>query len=711
MKKLNQISRRDFLCSGVAAGGGLIVALTVPGISLADDSEKSGNGSAIRLSAYIEVGTDGKITFFVGKSEMGQGILTGMAQLLADELDCDWDQVQVVRADSDPAYGFPFNDFMITGGSTSIRTEWMRTRSMGAAARMMLVQAAANRWKVDPELVKVKASVLLGPDGKKLNFADVAAEAAKLDVPKKPELKPANARTLIGKSLRRLDTMQKITGEAEFGIDVQLPGMLTAILLTPPKFLGKAKSFDASKALKRPGIRTVVQVPSGIAIVGDHYWAVHSGREDVKVEWADGGFGDLDMDKIRRSYATALSQKGIIAEKQGIVSSTSPKHSIDTEFEQPFLAHACMEPMNFTVWLKDNGAEVWGPTQAQSWSQKEVANIAGIDPKKVRVHTTFLGGGFGRRSALDFVRAATEIAKAVNKPVKLVYSREDDMRAGRYRPFNMTRATGTLDADGNLDSLSLKVATPAVSKHSGANFNITKEGIDEQAVEGLVQLPYEIPNKRVEWVDHDTNVPVHFWRAVGGSHNPYVVECLIDDLARKAGKDPLAFRRHHLRNKTRHLKVLDRLAEAVDWNKSIPSGVGRGLALTESFGSIVAEAAEVRIIDGELSIDKVTCVIDCGIAVNPGQIEAQMQSSIVYGIGAFLRGEITFDDGSIEQSNFHDYEPLRMSEMPEINVEIIEGGTNPGGVGEPGLPPLLPAIANAIHDLNGQRITKLPYNS
>ncbi len=367
--------------------------------------------------------------------------------------------------------------------------------------------------------------------------------------------------------------------------------------------------------------------------------------------------------------------------------------------------------MNFTVSIKKNSAEAWGPTQAQSFVQQTIGKVANIDPKNVTVHTTFLGGGFGRRSAQDFVQAAAETAKTVGKPVKLVYSREDDMRAGRYRPFSLTRATGTLDNTDNLASLDVKVAIPSVSKWSRFGFLIRKDGVDKQAVEGLVHLPYDIPNTRIEWIDHDPKIPVHFWRSVGASHNSFVVETLLDDLAKAAGKDPLEFRRGLLRGKARYLSVLDQLARDASWSQSPPPSVGRGLALVESFGSIVAQAAEVRIINETLRVEKVTCVIDCGVAVNPGQIEAQMQSTIVYGLSAFLHGEITLADGSIEQSNFHDYMPLRMPEMPIVKVRIIEGSETPGGIGEPGLPPLLPAVANAIFALKDERVVRLPYTS
>jgi isoquinoline 1-oxidoreductase beta subunit len=704
------LSRRDFLASGAAAGGGLLVAIATPPISLANAivGDLPDQDWVFEPNAYIRIGTDGRIILTIGKSEMGQGTLTGISQLVADELGCDWDQIQVVQAPAAPEFGLPFNGFMITGGSSGLRSEWMRMRQMGATARRMLEQAAAAKWNADLATLSVKDGVISGADGNRAGFAELAADAASLDIPENVELKSPDARTQIGKPVKRLDTLQKITGQARFGLDVELPGLLTAMLISPPQLLATVSSFSAERALERPGVVAVLQVPSGVAIVGEHYWAVHSARDDVDVEWQDGPFAGLGMEALREGYREALNRSGRIAEARGDVSAVADGPSITLEVEQPYLAHACMEPMNFTVSIEDGRAEAWGPTQAQSFVQNTVGKVAGIDPANVTVHTTFLGGGFGRRSAQDFVRAAAEISKAVGKPVKLVYAREDDMQAGRYRPFNLTRATGTLDESGLLASLDLKIATPSVSKWSGLSFLIREDGVDVQAVEGLANLPYDIANHRVEWVDHDPQIPVHFWRAVGSSHNPFVVEGLLDALAADSGQDPFEFRRRLLQEKPRHLAVLDRLEEQSAWGATPPPGVGRGLALVESFESVVGQVAEIRIIDGALSVDKVTCVIDCGVAVNPGQIEAQMHSSIVFALSAFLRGEITLEDGAVEQSNFHDYEPLRMPEMPRIDVHIIEGSDAPGGVGEPGLPPLLPAVANAVFALTGQRLTRLP---
>jgi len=716
MQKLahGYLSRRGFLATGVASVGGLLVAVSFADSSQAQTgtpSTQAVDGTAFKPSAYIEITTEGVVNFYIGKSEMGQGIHTGIAQLIGDELGCAWESIRVVQSPASPAFGFPGRGFMVTGGSTSIRTEWQRMRMMGAAARMMLEEAAARRWAVNVSDLTTVDGVISGPGGQTAAFAELAMDASRLEVPANPLLKPKSARSLIGASVKRLDTMQKITGRAGFGIDVDIPGLLTAIVVSPPQLMAPVRSFDATRALGLPGVQAVVAISTGIAVIGDHYWAVHSARDEVTVEWGDSPFAGLNMEGLRAGYRDALDKDGIVAETKGDVLAVNGARSVNLEIEQPFLAHACMEPMNLTVAINGKSAEVWGPVQAQSWVQQTVGKVAGLDPENVAVHTTYLGGGFGRRSARDFVKAAAEIAKAVGKPVKLVYSREDDMRAAHYRPFNLARARGTLDNEGNLLALDVKVATPSVSSWAGARFMIRKDGVDQQAVEGFVDLPYNIPNIRVSWVDHDPKIPVHFWRSVGSSHNPFVLESLMDDLALEAGAEPIAFRRSLLRDQPRYLAVLNRLESDAGWKQPAPRGVGRGMAIVRSFGSIVAEAVEISQNNGDLHVGKVFCVVDCGIAINPGQIEAQMHSSIVYGLGAFLRGQITIDDGVVEQSNFHDFEPLRHAEMPQISVSIIEGDDKPGGVGEPGLPPILPAVANAVRALTGKRTVRLPLAS
>lgn len=704
MSNIKTLTRRSFLKVGVSASGGLLLSA-----SLVPDADAA--PTSFKPNAYIEIAPDERITFIIGKSEMGQGTLTGIAQLLADELECDWQQIRVQQSPAAAEFGFAGNGLMITGGSGSIRREWGRMREMGALARTMLLQAAANKWGVSLGSVRANAGIITGPDGQTASYGELAPEAAILPVPDAPALKSANQRTFIGKPMNRVDTLPKITGQAGFGIDVSIPDMVTAVLIHPPQFAAQVESFDASEALKMPGVTSVHQISTGVAIVADHYWAAHSARDLVDVTWGDSPFAGAGMAELRAGYQAALSEPGLRAEETGDVDSASGHQTVELEFEQPYLAHACMEPMNFTVSIGNGTAEVWGPTQAQSFVQNTVARVAGIEPAQVKVNTTFLGGGFGRRSAQDFVQAAAEIALATGKLVKLVYSREDDMRAARYRPFSLARVSGTLDSEGALVAFDVKIAVPSVSTWSGLPFLIDARGIDGQAVEGLVNLPYDIPNRRVDWVNHDPGIPVHFWRAVGASHNPFVIETLIDELAHRSDQDPLAFRRRLLHTHPRFLTVLDRLSREAGWETPKTDGVGRGMAIVESFGTIVAEAVELRLVDGTPEIDKVTCVVDCGVAVNPGQIEAQMQSSIVYGISAFLRGQITMDDGMFAESNFHDYEPLRIHEMPQISVTIVEGAETPGGVGEPGLPPILPAIGNALCDLGEPPVTRLPYLS
>lgn len=710
MTQLDGLSRRQFLTTGISAAGGLLISTSfINDGSAATASTK--DGAHFKPSAYVEIAPDGRITFTIGKSEMGQGTLTGIAQLLADELECDWQQIQVRQSPAAREFGFPGNGLMITGGSNGIRSEWNRMREMGAVARVMLQQAAADRWGEELGSVSSTNGVVLGPDGKNASFGELAAAAAGLPMPATPALKSADRRIFIGKSMKRVDTQLKITGQARFGIDVDLPEMLTAVVIAPPQLAAPVVSFDAAEALAMSGVRAVHRISGGVAIVADHYWAAQSAREFVDIAWGESPFAGLGMNEVRAGYQAALAQEGKRAEDTGDVGSVAEAVTSAVEVEQPYLAHACMEPMNITVSIGDGLAEVWVPTQAQSFVQNTVARVAGLEPDKVKVNTTFLGGGFGRRSAQDFVEAATELAVVIGKPVKLVYSREDDMRAARYRPFSLTRAAGTLNADGELVALDVKTAVPSVSTWSGLPFLVDARGIDAQAVEGLTDLPYGIPNRRVAWVDHDPKIPVHFWRAVGASHNPFVIETLIDELARSSDQSPLALRRRMLQSHPRHLAVLDQLASEAGLDMPKNQDIGCGMAIVDSFGSIVAEAVELRLVDGVPEIDKVTCVVDCGVAVNPGQIEAQMQGSIVFGISAFLRGRITIDDGTIEQSNFHDYEPLRMFEMPEIAVTILEGGATPGGAGEPGLPPVLPALANALRDLGEAQVTRLPYLS
>lgn len=703
-------SRREALQVFAAAGGGLMIGYALPGTAAArilSPFDKTASDTA-RLHAYIRISPDNKVEIVCGKSEMGQGALTGYAQVVGDELDCAWDDITVVPSPVHPVYGIPPYGFMITGGSTTIRAHWMQLRKAGAAARHILRQAAAKKWKVPLAQVRTEAGRLTGPGGRKATYGDFADAAAKLTTPKNTPLKPKSQRTMIGKPLKRVDTAEKVNGTAKYGMDVRLPGMLTAVIAFPPDIGGKMGKIDDSAALKVPGVRQVVKIRAGVAIVADHYWAAVKGREALKVDWQPGPFAKLDSDGVRRSYTKALEKKGRLAETRGDTAKAPAAKTLNMDFEQPFLAQACMEPMNCTVQITPQGAEIWAPIQSQTIAQQTVAAVTGLPPKKVKINTMLLGGGFGRRSAPDFVVNATEIAKAVSGPVRLVYSREDDMRGAFYRPFSMTRVKAKIGDDKKLSALEIRVAVSSVAKWTRFKPLLRPDGIDSQTVEGFHDLPYAIPNLKVEWVEHDLGIPIWFWRSVGASHNPFVLESAIDEVAHASGQDPYQFRRAMLTAKPRHRAVLDRAAKEAGWTRAPAKGVARGIALVESFGSICAQVAEVRMDAGDLKVERITCVIDCGVAVNPQQIVAQMEGNIAYGLSALLDGKITLKNGRPEQDNFDSYLPLRMNEMPQVDVHIIEGAAVPGGVGEPGLPPLLPAVANAVFALTGKRHRQLP---
>lgn len=702
-------SRRQFLRAGAALGGGLVVGYGVPARALAQPAhyQRRAPAGEHAPTAYVRIATDGSVTVACGKAEMGQGILTGFAQIVADELDADWRRVRVEQAPVHLDYANPNAPMMNTGGSTSVRANWMRLRASGAAARAMLVEAAARRWQVDPATIHTRQGVLLGPNGRRATYGELAADAAALAPPQRPPLKSPAEFKLIGKPLPRVDTAAKVDGSARFGLDVRLPGMLTAVVAFPPSFGAKAARFDAAPALAVRGVRHVLPLSTGIAVVADTTWAALEGRKALAVQWHDGPLAGVSAEDLRRSYAQALDRPGLVDRRDGDPAALAGLRTVTREFEQPFLAQAPMEPMNCTVRLTPGGAEVWVGTQNQSTTQRAVAQVAGLAPEQVQVHTTFLGGAFGRRGTVDFVLLAAEAAKAAGRPVKLLYTREDDMKGGYYRPYNRIRITAGLDAQNRLAAFSAKTAVPSIAKWTGFGFLRKPNGVDTYATECLAPV-YEIPNLQVEWVDHDLGIPIWFWRTPGGNQNCFAVESVIDEMAALAGQDAHAFRRAMLAGKPRHLKVLDTAAAHAGWDRAPAAGVARGIAMVEIFGSVVAEVVELRVADGQPLIDRITCAIDCGIAVNPQQVAAQMESSILYGLSALLYGEVSVDRGVPQASNFHDHPVLRMSQAPRIDVHIVPSSAPPGGVGEPALPPLLPAVTNAMFRLTGRRITRLP---
>jgi isoquinoline 1-oxidoreductase beta subunit len=549
--------------------------------------------------------------------------------------------------------------------------------------------------------------------GKSLSYGKLAKRAAAMPVPKDVKLKDPSRYTIIGKPMRRLDTPEKVNGAATFGMDVSLPGMLTAVIARPPVFGAKVKSVKDEKAKAVPGVKNVAQVPSGVAVVAKDFWSAKKGRDALEIAWDEGPLAALSTAGMREQYAEFAKTPGLAAKKEGDVDSALAKavEKLSAEYEVPYLAHATMEPLNCTVDLKRNSCEIWTGTQFQTADRKAAAEVAGLKPEQVKVHTMYLGGGFGRRAnpANDFVKEAVHVAKAAKAPVKVIWTREDDTRGGYYRPMWYDRIAAGLDETGGPIAWKHTIVGQSIIAGTPFESAMVKNGIDEASTEGAVDLPYAVPNLLVDLHSPKTGVPVLWWRSVGHSHTAFVVESFIDELAHAAGKDPYEYRKGLLAGHARHLGVLDLAAGKAGWGTPVPSGRARGIAVHESFGSFIAQVAEVSVNPaGRIRVHKVVCAVDCGKYVNPDTIRAQMESGVVFGLSAALHGAITLKDGRVEQSNFHDYPILRLGEMPEVEVHIVESKEKSGGIGEPGVPPIAPAVANAVFALTRKRIRRLP---
>ncbi|HZD21755.1 MAG TPA: xanthine dehydrogenase family protein molybdopterin-binding subunit [Burkholderiales bacterium] len=703
MKTAFKPSRRNFLKTS-----GLVIGFTLPA---ATRLAQAATPAEFKPSAYLRVGADDRVTVVVGLSEMGQGVHTAIPQLVAEELDADWTRVRVEQAPVDQAFNNPIFGIQATGGSTSVNGHWEPMRKAGAAAREMLVAAAAQSWKVDASECRTEKGAVVHKSGKKLSYGKLVAAAAKQPVPKEPKLKDATQFKIIGQSLRRLDTPHKVNGSGKYGMDVRLPGMLTAVLAHPPAPGGKAVSVDDSKAKEVKGVRQVIQIPQGVAVLADGYWQAKKGRDALQIQWDKGANAGLSSDGVSKMLTEATQQEGKVARNEGNVGSASGAKTFEAVYEAPYLAHACMEPMNAAAWVKKDGIEVWAGTQSQGPNQGILSHVAAVDPKQVKVNTMLLGGGFGRRFAPDFTIAATLLSKMSGKPVKLVYSREDDMRAYFYRPASVTRFTAALDTSGAPVAFSARVASPSIMEASGF-MKLPPDGVDTFAVEGVKDVPYDIPNLRVEYSRQEPGVQVWFWRSVGHSQNIFFSESFIDELANAAGKDPYEFRRSLLGKQPRYKGVLELAAARAGWGKPLPQGVHRGIAVAQSFGSYVAEVAEVSVDkDGRPKVHRVVAAVDCGQVVNPEIVKRQCESAIVYGLTAALYGKITFKDGQVEQGNFDSYPMLRMSETPKVEVYLVPSKEHATGMGEPGLPALAPAVTAAIFKATGKRIRKLPIDT
>ncbi|HEX4853420.1 xanthine dehydrogenase family protein molybdopterin-binding subunit [Arenimonas sp.] len=704
-------SRRNFLKASALVGGGLVVAFVVPGGRKLAFAQAPA-GATLVPNAFLRIGADDRVTVLLAHSEMGQGIWTTLPMLINEELDADWSKISVEHAPAAPAYAHTGFGAQMTGGSTSTWSEFDRYRQAGATARTLLVQAAAARFGVAVGDCRTENGRVIAGN-QSASYGELAEAASALPPPGEVTLKAPSDWKRIGKDTRRLDTPEKITGRAVFGIDVQFDGLKTAVVARAPVFGGSVKSFDATAAMAVPGVRKVVQVPSGVAVVADHFWAAKQGRDALQVEWGLGPNAALDSDALRKQFGELAGTPGAVAAEAGDAAKAlaAAGKVIEAEYFVPYLAHAPMEPLNCTVRLSDDGCELWTGTQFQTGDQGAAAAILGIKPEQVKINTTFLGGGFGRRAVpgSDFVSEAVHVAKAAGMPVKTVWTREDDTRGGYYRPMFLERARVALGEDG------LPVAWHQVlvgqSIMAGTPFEfLIKDGVDTSSVEGASDSPYvkATPDHRVDLHSPRTGIPVLWWRSVGHSQNAFAMESLVDELAAAAGQDPLDYRRRLLKDHPRHLGVLNLAAEKAGWGSKLPEGRARGIAVHESFGSYVAQVAEVSVERGAVRVHRVVCAVDCGVAVNPLMIAAQMESGIVYGLSAALHGQIRFKDGRVQESNFHDYRVLRIDQMPEVETHLVASTERPGGVGEPGTPPIAPAVANALFALTGQRLRELP---
>ncbi len=699
--------RREFLQRAAGASGALLLGFCLPNALRARDDE--GAAAPAFPNAFIRIDKDNVVTVIVGRSEMGQGVLTSLPQIVAEELDADWSKVRWEQSPAHPDYNRPGTSIMITGGSTSVRSSWETLRKAGATARAMLVAAAADTWKVDAATLRTENSMVIGPGKRKLSYGELAEKAAGMPLPKEVPLQNPKDFKIVGKSVKRLDTPLKVDGSAVFGIDVSLPGMLTAVVIKAPALGSPVTRFNnPSKAKAAPGVTAVVPISGGIAVVADTYWHARKASEMLEIEWGQGTLVGRSSDDLRATLEQAAKLEGIPARKEGDVGAVKPARMISATYHLPYLAHACMEPMNCTAWVKQDEVEVWVGTQAQTAVQESAAAIADMKPEQVKVHTMFLGGGFGRRAAQDFVEAAVEASKAVGAPVKVIYSREEDMRASYYRPISYTEVSGGVDAAGNPVVLRAKIVVPSLAEATGFKRLIRPDGVDRVAVEGLADIAYEIPNLQIDWIKHDFGVPIWFWRSVGATHNTFVAETFIDEMAALAGKDPYEFRRGLLEKQPRLRGVLDLAAEKAGWGKPLPKGFGRGIACVEVLGAWTAQVVEASLQEGKPRVHRVVCAADCGRAINPDQVKAQMESSIIYALTAALHSQITFKDGKVEQGNFNDYPVMRISAAPKIEVHLVASEENPGGVGEPGTPPTAPALANALFQATGKRIHSLP---
>lgn len=699
------LDRRQFLKNTAVLSGGLVIALQLPGCG--KPGRPRGEHRTVQTNAWLRIGTDDTITFLCDRSEMGQGVYTALPMLLAEELGVDVKRIAVEFAPPGEQYVNALLGGQVTGGSTSVRDAWEKLRKAGAQARAMLVSAAAEEWGIPSVGIRVEDGVIVSPRGKRLTFGEVAEAAAKLPVPEDVQLKDRNDYRVIGTNVRRLDTPAKVDGSARFGIDVRLPDMLYAALAQCPVLGGKLVSVDDSQAKGMPGVRAVVPTSSGVAVVADSWWQAVKACDALKIRWDNGPNARLDDAAIRRGLRAAAPKSGQLARKDGDADAAiaSAAKVVRADYELPLLAHATLEPQNCTAAVTADGCDLYVPTQVQQLSQTAAARAAGLDPQQVRVHTTFLGGGFGRRLEVDFVPAAVEASKAVGRPVKLLWTREDDTTHDVYRPPAFDQAVGAFDANGKLVAWKLHLVGPSITARWFPA--AVADAVDPFAIEAAANYPYAVPNVTVDFLRHEIGIDVGYWRSVSHALNCFVAESFMDELAYAAGKDPVEFRMSLLEHQPRYREVL-RLATREAGYGMARKGRHHGVALMEGYGTYMAQVAEISLEGGKVKVHKVTCAVDCGQAVNPEIVNAQVEGATLFGLTAALWGDVNLKGGRVRQQNFDTYRLLRMNEAPRIDTFIVDSGEAPGGMGEPATALVGPAIANALYAATGRRIRSLP---
>jgi isoquinoline 1-oxidoreductase subunit beta len=706
------VTRRSFLQTTALLAGTLVVGFRL-------DGRPATAAEALAPDAFIRIAPDNTITIISKHTELGQGTYSGLATILAEEMDADWGQIRVESAPADAKrYGNRLaGGVQMTGGSTSMAGAWDEMRRAGATARAMLVEAAAREWGVPASEITVDGGVVShSGSGRRATFGELASKTVGLTPPAQVTLKDPKDFKLVGKRVPRVDNKSKTDGSAQFTADFTAPGLLTALIARPPRFGATVKSVDAAAARRVRGVTNVVQVPSGVAVVATGFWAARKGREALRVMWDESRAERRGTEELYAAYRTLATRPGKPAKQVGDTAGAlrGATKIIEAVYEFPYLAHAPMEPLDGVVRIGADGVELWAGSQAPTIDQQVVAHVAGVAPDKVRIHTLLAGGSFGRRATPDgdIAGEAAAVAKAIGdgKPVKVMWTREDDIRGGKYRPLYVHRLRAGLDANGAIVGWEHRIVGQSILGGTPFEAAMVKDGIDPTSVEGAANLPYDIPNLTVELHTTKVGVPVLWWRSVGSTHTAYSTETFLDELAQASGRDPLELRRALLAKHPRHLAALNLAAEKVGWDRPLPAGRARGVAVHESFNTVVAQVAEVsRRPDGLPSVERVVCAVDCGTAINPDVVLAQMEGGIGFGLAAALWSEVTLVQGRVQQQNFNDYRPLRIVEMPAVEVHIVPSGAAPTGVGEPGVPPIAPAVANAFFQLTGQRVRRLPF--